>query len=30
WTPLTRYGGQQLGRNFGLYDMTSDRSVYFR
>ncbi|EKE8917598.1 YjbH domain-containing protein, partial [Salmonella enterica] len=30
WTPLTRDGGQQLGRKFGLYDMTSDRSVNFR
>ncbi|MGE9805018.1 hypothetical protein ACQP3L_31020, partial [Escherichia coli] len=25
-----RDGGQQLGRKFGLYDMTSDRSVNFR
>jgi hypothetical protein len=24
WTPLTRDGGQQLGRKFGLYDMTSE------
>lgn len=30
WTPLTRDGGQQLGRKFGLYDMTSDRSENFR
>ncbi|MCJ8701620.1 YjbH domain-containing protein, partial [Escherichia coli] len=30
WTPLTRDGGQQLGRKFQLYDMTSDRSVNFR
>ncbi|WP_348235707.1 YjbH domain-containing protein, partial [Salmonella enterica] len=29
WTPLTRDGGQQLGRKFGLYDMTSDRNVNF-
>ncbi|XPE49119.1 YjbH domain-containing protein [Shigella flexneri] len=29
-TPLTRDGGQQLGRNFQLYDLTSDRSVNFR
>jgi len=28
--PLTRDGGQQLGRKFQLYDMTSDRSVNFR
>ncbi|TMQ79120.1 YjbH domain-containing protein, partial [Escherichia coli] len=27
WTPLTRDGGQQLGRKFQLYDMTSDRSA---
>ncbi|MFP2470415.1 YjbH domain-containing protein [Pseudescherichia vulneris] len=30
WTPLTRDGGQQLGRKFQLYDMTSDRSQNFR
>ncbi len=30
WTPLTRDGGQQLGRKFGLYDMTSDRNINFR
>ncbi|WP_447218823.1 hypothetical protein, partial [Escherichia coli] len=29
-TPLTRDGGQQLGRKFQLSDMTSDRSVNFR
>ncbi|XNM88383.1 hypothetical protein ACLK18_22915 [Escherichia coli] len=27
---MTRDGGQQLGRKFQLYDMTSDRSVNFR
>jgi len=30
WTPLTRDGGQKLGRKFDLYSMTSDRSVNFR
>ena len=25
WTPLTRDGGQMLGRQYQLYDMTSDR-----
>ena len=30
WTPLTRDGGQMLGRKFQLYDMTSDRSINFR
>ena len=27
WTPLTRDGGQQLGRKFQLYDMTSDKNI---
>ncbi|MGV3344590.1 YjbH domain-containing protein [Enterobacteriaceae bacterium LUAb1] len=27
WTPLTRDGGQKLGRKYQLYDMTSERSV---
>ncbi|WP_049294211.1 YjbH domain-containing protein [Franconibacter helveticus] len=30
WTPLTRDGGQMLGRKFDLYSMTSDKSVNFR
>jgi hypothetical protein len=30
WTPLTRDGGQMLGRKFDLYSMTSDRSLNFR
>ncbi|WP_353613577.1 YjbH domain-containing protein [Mangrovibacter phragmitis] len=30
WSPLTRDGGQMLGRKFDLYSMTSDRSVNFR
>ncbi|WP_348251427.1 YjbH domain-containing protein, partial [Salmonella enterica] len=30
WTPLTRDGGQQLGRKFGLYVMASDRNVNIR
>ncbi|MEA1063204.1 YjbH domain-containing protein [Erwinia sp. HR93] len=30
WTPLTRDGGQMLGRKFDLYGMTSDRNVRFR
>jgi hypothetical protein len=30
WTPLTRDGGQQLGRKFQLYDMTSDKNINFR
>jgi len=30
WTPLTRDGGQQLGRKFDLYGLTSDKSVNFR
>lgn len=27
WTPLTRDGGQMLGRQYQLYDMTSDRDI---
>ena len=27
WTPLTRDGGQMLGRQYQLYDMTSDREI---
>ncbi|SQA98239.1 Bacterial putative lipoprotein (DUF940) [Cedecea neteri] len=30
WTPLTRDGGQMLGRKFDLYGITSDRSENFR
>ncbi|NCH75508.1 YjbH domain-containing protein [Cronobacter sakazakii] len=30
WTPLTRDGGQMLGRKFDLYSMTSDKSLNFR
>ncbi|WP_067704535.1 YjbH domain-containing protein [Erwinia sp. ErVv1] len=30
WTPLTRDGGQMLGRKYQLYDMTSDRDIDFR
>lgn len=30
WTPLTRDGGQMLGRKFELYGMTSDRNKHFR
>lgn len=30
WTPLTRDGGQMLGRKYQLYDMTSDRDKNFR
>ncbi|EDH5493317.1 hypothetical protein CB114_25205 [Salmonella enterica subsp. enterica serovar Java] len=30
WTTLKRDGGQQPGREFGLYDMISDRNEYFR
>ncbi|OAT77560.1 hypothetical protein A9B99_21170 [Mangrovibacter phragmitis] len=30
WSPLTRDGGQMLGRKFDLYSMTSDRNVNFR
>ncbi|NIF49232.1 YjbH domain-containing protein [Enterobacter sp. Ap-1006] len=30
WTPLTRDGGQMLGRKFDLYGVTSDRSENFR
>ena len=30
WVPLTRDGGQMLGRKFHLYDMTSDRDRYYR
>ena len=30
WVPLTRDGGQQLGRKFQLYDMTSDKNINFR
>ncbi len=30
WTPLTRDGGQMLGRKYQLYDMTSDRDIHFR
>ncbi|CCJ86396.1 YjbH outer membrane lipoprotein [Cronobacter dublinensis 582] len=28
--PLTRDGGQMLGRKFDLYSMTSDKSLNFR
>ncbi|WP_437614421.1 YjbH domain-containing protein [Erwinia sp. V71] len=30
WTPLTRDGGQMLGRKYNLYDMTSDRDINYR
>ncbi|MCK2178075.1 YjbH domain-containing protein, partial [Enterobacter asburiae] len=30
WTPLTRDGGQQLGRKFQLYDMTSGSAISSR
>jgi len=30
WTPLTRDGGQMLGRKYQLYNMTSDRDINFR
>ncbi|MRT14913.1 YjbH domain-containing protein [Enterobacteriaceae bacterium RIT711] len=30
WTPLTRDGGQMVGRKFELYGMTSDRDINFR
>lgn len=30
WTPLTRDGGQMLGRKYQLYDMTSDRDINYR
>ncbi|WP_257213027.1 YjbH domain-containing protein [Erwinia amylovora] len=30
WTPLTRDGGQMLGRKYQLYDMTSDRDASYR
>ncbi len=30
WTPLTRDGGQMLGRKYQLYSMTSDRNDSFR
>jgi hypothetical protein len=30
WTPLTRDGGQMLGRKYQLYDMTTDRDIDFR
>lgn len=30
WTPLTRDGGQQLGRKYNLYDLTSDRDINYR
>lgn len=30
WTPLTRDGGQKLGRKFDLYSLTSDKSVNFQ
>ncbi|PQK75443.1 YjbH domain-containing protein [Pantoea ananatis] len=29
WVPLTRDGGQMLGRKYQLYDMTSDRDARF-
>lgn len=29
WSPLTRDGGQMLGRKFDLYSMTGDRSMNF-
>ncbi|MFS2224085.1 YjbH domain-containing protein [Pantoea sp. B65] len=30
WTPLTRDGGQKLGRQYSLYDMTTDRDINFK
>ncbi|MEJ8322050.1 YjbH domain-containing protein [Kosakonia sacchari] len=30
WTPLTRDGGQKLGRKFELYNMTNDKTVNFQ
>lgn len=30
WTPLTRDGGQMLGRKYQLYNVTSDRDINFR
>lgn len=30
WMPLTRDGGQKLGRKFDIYNMTSDNSINFR
>lgn len=30
WTPLTRDGGQMLGRKFELYNMTNDKTVNFQ
>lgn len=30
WTPLTRDGGQMLGRKYQLYDMTTDRDANYR
>lgn len=30
WTPLTRDGGQKLGRKYQLYDMTTERDIHFR
>ncbi|WP_373962811.1 YjbH domain-containing protein [Kosakonia sacchari] len=30
WTPLTRDGGQMLGRKFELYNMTNDKAVNFQ
>ncbi|RWR03119.1 membrane protein [[Pantoea] beijingensis] len=30
WTPLTRDGGQMLGRKYQLYDMTSERDINFK
>ncbi|QKJ88938.1 Membrane protein [Paramixta manurensis] len=30
WTPLTRDGGQMLGRKYQLYDMTTDRDIHYR
>ncbi len=30
WTPLTRDGGQKLGRKFELYNMTSDKTINFQ
>jgi hypothetical protein len=29
WVPLTRDGGQMLGRKYQLYDLTSDRDAQF-
>lgn len=30
WTPLTRDGGQKLGRKFELYNMTNDKTLNFQ